>query len=413
MQADMKLSRGLTIAGVFLVSALDAHPAHARGPSTREEREKVVALTRTLERDPFGEDALATRQWLHRWTIEVPDIRVYVCADLLGHGLGDDYPYAREVYDQAVFSAAAFAIERQDEARDEIAQYSAGVEGALRVYEVLLNSKPDPRSAFLDEFLAKRDRGELVDHVARLANEKCQRANTDLIAALAGGGVGLVLGPLVAWRLGGGRAGRTNGGEGVTARSARRAAISRRIVFVCAAYYVIVLTALHVLEPEFDPRYRFMSEYVWGAYGWLMTTTFFVLCLAALAVAAGLRDVHQSSRSARLGFGLLVVGAVFVCLAGVFKDFLPHLIAGSVAIPSIIMAVQLLSWSFRLAAGWQTIHRVTLLIALGMLAAFLSIYIHFGMPGLLQRAFLFLFLLWLSIVAHRLARVTASEQPAP
>jgi hypothetical membrane protein len=399
----MKLSCGLVVAGVFLVCALQVHHAQARGPSTAEERAKVVELTRLLERDPFGENAPATRQWLREWTIEVPDISVKVCADLLAPGVSDNYPYSREVNLQRVFSAAAFAIENPNKARDDIAQYNAGVEGALRVYKVLVNSKPDAKLAFLDDLVAKRDHGELVDHVAKLAKERCKRSNTDLIAALAGAGMGLVLGLFVARWFGGPRARRVTAGN----HSARIATISQWIVFVCAAYYVIVGIALHVLEPEYDPRFRFMSEYVWGAYGWLMTTTFFVLGLAAFVVAAGLRDVHQSSRSARIGFGLLVVGALFVCLAGVFKEFIPHLAASAVAIPSIVMAALLLSWSFRQAAGWQTIFRATLLIALGMLAAFLSIVAHVGMLGLQQRAFLCLFLLWLSVVVHRLVRVTA------
>jgi hypothetical protein len=44
-----------------------------------------------------------------------------------------------------------------------------------------------------------------------------------------------------------------------------------------------------------------------------------------------------------------------------------------------------LSWSFRQAAGWQTIYRATLFIALGMLAAFLSMIANVRMPGLQQR----------------------------
>ena len=407
----MKLSRGLVIAGAFLLCAAQGDHAQARGPSTAEERAKVVALTHLLERDPLGENAPMTRQWLRGWVSEVPDIRVYVCDDLLGSGLGDNYPYSSEVNQQMIFSAAAFAIEHQDKARDEIAQYSAGVEGALRVYEAIVKSKPDAKSALLDEFLAKRDDGELVDHVVKLANKKCKRAHTEELAALAGAAVGLVLGFFVAWGLGGRRPrsftgrGRVKAGSG----GVLNAKTYQVIVFACVAYYLIVGIALHVLEPEYDPRYRFMSEYVWGAYGWLMTTTFFVLGLAAFAVAAGLRNVHQSSRRARLGFGLLVIGALFVCLAGVFKDFIPHLAVSVVAIPSIVMAALLLSWSFRRVTGWQTIYPVTLLIALGMLAAFLSSLAHFGMEGLLQRAFLFLFLVWLSIVAYRLDRVTASE----
>jgi hypothetical protein len=272
----MKLSRGLVVAGVFLVCALQGHHAEARGPSTPEERAKVVELTRALEWHPFGENAPATRQWLREWIIEVPDIRFKVCPDLLGHALGDNYPYLREVNLQTIFSGAAFTIEHPDKARDDISVYSAGVEGALRVYEVLLKSKPDAKLAFLDDLVARREHGELVDYVAALATKKCKRANTDLIAALAGSGVGLVIGLLVAWLFSGHLArrvillGRVTAGNGST----RIAAICQRIVFVCAAYYVIVGIALHVLEPEFDPRFRFMSEYVWGAYGWLMTTTF-------------------------------------------------------------------------------------------------------------------------------------------
>lgn len=131
----------------------------------------------------------------------MPDIRVYACDDLLGHGLGDNYLYSTEVKLQPIFSAAAFAIDHRDKARDEHAQHYAGVEGALRVYEALLKSKPDARSALLDDLLAKRDHGELADHVAKLAKAKCKRSNFILIANLVGTGVALVLGLLVAWGL--------------------------------------------------------------------------------------------------------------------------------------------------------------------------------------------------------------------
>ena len=100
---------------------------------------------------------------------------------------------------------------------------------------------------------------------------------------------------------------------------------------------MIVGIALHILEPEFDPRFRFMSEYALAAHGWLMTTTFFVSGLATFVVAVALRNGQQSLHGARIGFGLLAVGALFVCLAGVFKDSLPHLFASVVVFPSIVM----------------------------------------------------------------------------
>ncbi len=400
----MNLGRESVVSGLFLMCVAQIQCTLGPGLSTPDDREKVVSLTRSLERDPLGETAPATRQWLRKWIIEVPDIRVYACDDLLGHGLGQNYPYSTEVKRQPMFSAAAFAIEHRDKARDHYAQYHAGVEGALRVYEALLKSKPDAKLAFLDDLLAKRDRGELADHVAKLAKEECKRSNFILIANLAGSGVALVLGLLVGWWFGG-RRDRLSTGLGKN-YSARLATVLQHAVFVCTGYYVIIAIMLHVLEPEFDPRFRFMSEYALSAHGWLMTTTFFVLGLATFAVAMALRNGQQSLKGARIGFGLLAVGALFVCLAGVFKDSLPHLLASVVVFPSIVMAVLLLSWSFRQAAGWRTIYPLTLFVALGLLALYLSMVADVGMPGLQQRAFLFLFLLWLSIVVRKSVRLT-------
>jgi Protein of unknown function (DUF998) len=313
------------------------------------------------------------------------------------------------VNQQIIFSAAAFKLEHPDHLRNDTGAYVAGVEGALRAYEMLMKSGPDAQLAFLDDLVAKRDRGELADHVVKLAKEKCKRPKIELILNLAGAGVGLVLSLLVAQWFGRHRVPRVTGSESVTTGNgrARIARMSERVVFLCAAYYVIVLIVLHILEPEFDPRFRFMSEYALGDYGWLMTTTFFALGLAPLAAAIGLRAVNQLSRSIRIGLGLLVVAAMFIWLAGVFRDSIPHLLAGVVAFPSMVMAVLLLSWTFRRTMGWQTIFQVTLLIALGMLAMLVLMVGDLGMPGLQQRVFIFLFLLWLSIVVHKSARLTA------
>jgi hypothetical membrane protein len=150
-----------------------------------------------------------------------------------------------------------------------------------------------------------------------------------------------------------------------------------------------------------------MSEYALGDYGWLMTTTFFALGLTPLVTAIGLQNVYQLSRSIRIGLGLLVVAGMFIWLAGIFRDSIPHLLAGVVAFPSMVMAVLLLSWIFRRAAGWQTIHRVGLFIGFAMLAMLFLMVADVGMPGLQQRVFIVLFLLWLSIVVRKSVRLTA------
>jgi hypothetical protein len=61
------------------------------------------------------------------------------------------------------------------------------------------------------------------------------------------------------------------------------------------ALFGILLLGLHVLEPEYDPTWRFLSEYALGRFGWLMTAAF-------LAIAAGGRfnpDVHLDVKGAR------------------------------------------------------------------------------------------------------------------
>jgi Protein of unknown function (DUF998) len=405
----MKLSHRLVVAGVFLAFGLQGHHAQARGPSTPKERAKVIELTRMLERDPLYENADATREWLREWTIEVPEIRFYVCNELLSPGLGENYPYSREIKLQMILSGAVFTLEHQDKAKDNVGAYIAGVEGSLRMYEVLVKSRPDARSAFLDGLVAMRDRGELADHVAKLAAEKCPKSNILLIAAPIGAAVGLILGSLIGWLFGGHRGHRSSAPDVASAenRSAKFASAAQWIVVACAAYYVIVGAVLHFLEPEYDPRYRFMSEYAWSAHGWLMTTTFFVLALALLTVALALRNLYGPSWSARVGFGLLVVGAAGICVAGVFRGFPLHDVGGAVGLPSVVIAALILSWSFRRAPGWRPLFLITV-IALGMFTALLSIVIDVGMPGLQQRIFLFLTLLWLSVVVHRLVRITGA-----
>jgi hypothetical membrane protein len=386
----------LAIISLILLCALHNHCTFGRGLSTSEERAKAIKIARSLEQNPLAKDAPANRQWLLNWIIEIPDIRFKSCVGMLTPGVGNQYRYSTEVNQQIIFSAAAFRLEHPDNLRNDIGAYIAGVEGALRVYEMLNKSVPDAKLAFLDDLVAKRDRGELADNVTKLAKEKCKRPKTELILTSAGAGVGFLLALFVAqWFV----RPRITQATGVIAGngSTRFVTVAKRIVFICAACFVIVIILLHILQPEFDPRFRFMSEYALGDYGWLMTAAFFFLGLAPLIAAVGLRKLNEKSWSARIGLGLLIVGAIFIWLAGIFKDSIPHLLASVVVFPSLVMAVFFLSWTFGRATRWQ---KVMLFIALGMLVLFLSMVADVGMPGLQQRVFIFLFLLWLSIVVH-------------
>ena len=66
-----------------------------------------------------------------------------MCPDLLGDAIPDDYRYSREIKLQVVLSGAVLTIENPGDARADVAVYTAGVEGALRAYAVIVKSTPE------------------------------------------------------------------------------------------------------------------------------------------------------------------------------------------------------------------------------------------------------------------------------
>ena len=74
-----------------------------------------------------------------------------------------------------MFSGAAFAIEHSDQASDQLAVSLAGLEGALKTYEAILKAKPKARWEYLDDLIAKREKGELKAYVQQIAETKCKK----------------------------------------------------------------------------------------------------------------------------------------------------------------------------------------------------------------------------------------------
>lgn len=137
-----------------------------RGPSTPKERTKALRLIRELEADPLGEKAYEARRWLALWLLDVPDLQVRYCAEVVGGDRAARQRIRPDLLAQIPYSGAAFLIEnpQKRDARTEV--YTAGLAGALRAYEALLQVRPDQRSPLLDQLLAKRDAGELAAFVA-------------------------------------------------------------------------------------------------------------------------------------------------------------------------------------------------------------------------------------------------------
>src|SRR6516225_5367131 len=144
-----------------------------RGPSTPEERQRFLALTHKLEESPLDKSLYAEKKWAKQWIEDIPDINVNICPLLLGQEfMLSRYKYAPNLEYQVMFGNVAFLIEHPDKKEDTVAQYTAGVESALKAYKGILRADPEV-SHEMEELLRKQSQGKLVDFVKE-SSKACQ-----------------------------------------------------------------------------------------------------------------------------------------------------------------------------------------------------------------------------------------------
>jgi hypothetical protein len=206
----------------------------------------------------------------------------------------------------------------------------------------------------------------------------------------------------------------------VQTRAAERDATKRldvlasHITLSSIVYYVVAVALLHILRTDFNPGYRYLSEYARGPYGALMTSTFFVLSAGSLALLLGLcRSVASRLRFVP-GFVLWFTWACAVFLAGIYTSDLqgtPHTRIGRIhdqmgviAFPSATVALLLLSLALRWEREWRSVWRPAMLLSVVALVSFLALD-RFGqrdLGGLDQRIFLAATLIWMWIIGRRI-----------
>jgi len=82
------------------------------------------------------------------------------------------------------------------------------------------------------------------------------------------------------------------------------------LAIACSLAFLAILALLHGLEPEFDPRWRMISEYELGRHGWLMSLAFWCWGAAVFALRAALGGRIGRLASGWFGLlGLALVGA--------------------------------------------------------------------------------------------------------
>lgn len=153
-----------------LCSLALAQDTEKRGPSTADERQRFLEITRKMADSPLDPALRADRDWALKWLIAIPDINVDVCNAPLGDFINAQYKYTPQILGQLTFSTGAFIIEHPDKehpdkAKDRDAQYVAGIEGALHAYQSILKTKPDATAKELDDLLEKQKKGTLAAFV--------------------------------------------------------------------------------------------------------------------------------------------------------------------------------------------------------------------------------------------------------
>jgi hypothetical protein len=154
--------------GCALLAAPLTAIAAGRGPSTPEERKQALDYIQHFMADPLNPALQPEKEWLTFWMVQVPDIHVNICMifDKLPKGNKKD---SQAIFNGMFFSQIAYVIQNPDKQDDLIAEYQAGVEGALPVYEILLKSNPKDRQPYLDDLIQRRDGGTLLQWVKERA----------------------------------------------------------------------------------------------------------------------------------------------------------------------------------------------------------------------------------------------------
>jgi hypothetical protein len=190
--------------------------------------------------------------------------------------------------------------------------------------------------------------------------------------------------------------------------------VASYITLSSVVYYATAIALLHVLRTDFDPGYRYLSEYAVGPYGALMTSTFFALSAGSVALSFGLWRSVSSKPRFLPGLFLWLAWACAVFLAGIFTGDLQgaprtrigqiHDQMGMIAFPSATLAVPLLSLPLRWDKGWHSAWRSTMFLSAAVIVSCLALdrFGQMGLGGLDQRIFLTGTLMWMWILGRKM-----------
>ncbi|WP_145036565.1 DUF998 domain-containing protein [Paenibacillus sp. Y412MC10] len=194
------------------------------------------------------------------------------------------------------------------------------------------------------------------------------------------------------------------------------------------ALFVLLLCSLHLLQPEFHPTWRFISEYALGDFGWMMHLAFGLLALAQISVAITIFP-HIRTVTGYIGLVILGISAIGVIIAGIFvtdpisvspddATFSGSMHSIGAMLDYTPLAALLISLSLCRLDVWRPMKRVMLTIAMIAIVAMLVFVLQipqdgqFGpevLAGMFGRFLILAEITWLIVVGVHGAKLGASK----
>jgi hypothetical protein len=138
------------------------------------------------------------------------------------------------------------------------------------------------------------------------------------------------------------------------------------VAFFAAGISFALIALLHALEPQYDPSWRFVSEYAVGPFGWMMQLAFGAMAMSFGALAISVRG-EVNSQLGKAGIVMLFIAAAGCAIAGVFPidPILPartepslngslHGLGSMLGIPALPVAAILVTYCLTQLQDWQS-----------------------------------------------------------
>ena len=152
----------LSMSVLFICSSIGALSASAQQFGSNE----LVQATKFLQDKPYDKNAPAIRAMAVNYVMVTKDVTVIVCGgDITKPFLDKKNKNSTELVAQYTIAMAAIKILNPGLTDENVVQLAA-LNSVLKTYEAMIKEKPKTRFEGMDEYIVKRDKGELEALVA-------------------------------------------------------------------------------------------------------------------------------------------------------------------------------------------------------------------------------------------------------